>query len=218
MKVKQVNISGSETSVEIDLFSDLAQKISKDQKAQIKSEVGDYLLEQTLLAVSEEKSPVSGGAWKKTLSKEYAKRKMKDVGNKKADLQNTGELLDELSTVETSNGIKIGVFGERAGAADGHNNLSGKSILPERKFLPGEGQSYKQNIEREVNRIISDILAEGQDQNLKEIFADVTTKADMKEALQEIFGDLSPAELRLAAFRNKNVLDVIEEDDLLDLL
>lgn len=219
MKVKSVNLSDNETSVEIDLFTGLKAKLTPEQKKTIASEVGDYLVEQTLLAVADEKSPISGGAWKKGLSKEYAKIKMDEIGNKKANIEFSGRTLDQLKVKPTDQGIKLGVFGERAPAADGHNNLSGKSALPTRQFLPKEGQKYKPDIEREVNRIVADVLTETVATKEEKLFKEVETKKDLYAAIREVIGeDLSLTELRLAVFRNKNLLDLIEENDLLDLL
>lgn len=218
MKVTKVNLSNNETSAEIDLFSGLTQKITPAQKKTIQQEVADYLIEQTLLSVADEKSPLSGGLWKKTLSKEYAKYKMEEVGNKQADIQFTGRTLDQLKGEPISVGVKVGVFGERAPAADGHNNLSGKSHLPTRQFIPKEGQKYKQGIEREVERIIADVLAEEAEVKTQKTFTKIETKAELYEVLQDTFGEMSRSELRLSVFRNKKLLDLLEDNDLLDLL
>jgi hypothetical protein len=228
MKTGKVTTTETETSVEIDLFSSI-KKLSADQKRTIQSEVADFLVEQTLTSVSEEKSPISGGEWKKKLSKEYAQKKETEIGNKKADIQFSGRTLDQLKAEPTSDGIKIGVFGERAPVADGHNNLSGKSSLPTRQFLPKEGQNYKGSIKSEVDRIVADVLAESdkpeetakQKNSVREKkadsrFNDVETQAELYQTLREIFGPLSRIELRLAVFRNKSILDDIINSDLLD--
>jgi hypothetical protein len=230
MKTGKVTTTENETSVEIDLFSSV-KKLTPDQKRTIQSEVADFLVEQTLVSVADEKSPVSGGSWKKSLSKEYAKKKEAEIGNKKADIQFSGRTLDQLKAVPTDSGIKIGVFGERAPVADGHNNLSGKSDLPTRQFLPKEGENYKRAIQTEVDRIVADVLAESTEQpdrsqqkdNVREKkassrFNDVESQADLYQSLREIFGNLSRIELRLAVFRNKAVLDDIVNSGLLDYL
>lgn len=175
-------------------------------------------MEQTLLQVADSKSPVQGEGTFKKLSKEYKKKKDEEVGHTDPDLQFSGQMLDQVDYKVTSNGVTVGVFGDRAPAADGHNNLSGKSKLPTRRFIPGEGQNYKANIQKEVDRIISDVIAEQSDFKKSE-FKNIGTKTDLYKQLETIFGTmLTRAELRLAVLRNEDLLDLLEELDIVDLL
>lgn len=216
MKVTKTTTTGSETSATLDLFSDL--DLNKEQKKKVRDAVSDFIIEQTLLSVADEKSPIQGEGWKKSLSKEYRKKKLDEIGNSKSDMQFTGETLDSLSAEDHPDGIKIGVFGERAPAADGHNNLSGKSKLPQRRYIPDKGQEYKSDIQKEVERIITDVIAE--DAELKaEDLRGITSKFLLYEVLSSLFGrELSRAELKLAVYRNENVLRAIMDEDLEDLL
>jgi hypothetical protein len=102
-------------------------------------------------------------------------------------------------------------------AADGHNNLSGKSNLPLRQFIPDVDQSYKKNIKVEVERIIADIIAE-ETSFRRSDFEDITTRAELYNKLAEIFGDMPKAELQLSVFRNETLTDLLKELDLLGLL
>jgi hypothetical protein len=215
MKVIDKTLSENETSVEIDLFE--GRRLPAKVKRRIQDEVGDYLVEQTLISMNEKKSPVSGAPNFPALSKNYKKKKLAEVGSTEANLEFDGIMKDEINFERTESGVAIGVYGERAGAADGHNNLSGKSNLPLRQFLPDQGQSYKKQIAREVERIIVDIVAEEMTFK-KSDFKEISTKAELYDKLKEIFGDLSRSELQTAAFRNEDLIDILAELDLVELL
>ncbi len=212
MKVTGKTISDSETSVEIDLFE--GRSLPLKVKKRIQEDVGNYLVEQTLVAMNEKKSPVQGEGGFKALSKNYRKRKLEEVGSGEANLEFDGVMKDELNFYPTKNGIEIGVYGERARAADGHNNLSGKSSLPTRRFLPDEGQTYKKSIQAEVDRIVADAISEEVGFK-KSDFKGVTTKKELFDILAQKFGPMSRAELTLAVFRNEDLVEILSDLDLL---
>lgn len=215
MKVISKTTDENETSIELDLFEGRA--LPARVKKRIREEVGQYLVEQTLVAMNEKKSPVQGEGGFKALSPMYKKKKLDEVGSGEANLEFFGIMKDELNFEATDNGIAIGVFGERALAADGHNNLSGKSQLPTRRFLPDEGQNYKKNIQREVDRIIADVVAEEATFKPRD-FEGIETKSELYAKLKETFGPLSRAELQIAVFRNEELTNLFKKLDLLGLL
>ena len=216
MKVISKTIEDSETSVELDLFE--GRKLPAKVKRRVAEDVGNYLVEQTLVSMNQKTSPVQGeGNFKALTSKEYKKKKKLEVGNTNADLEFEGVMKDELDFKVTKDGVKVGVFGERAPAADGHNNLSGKSQLPKRRFLPDEGQNYKKNIQTEVDRIIADAIAE--DISFKKsMFRDVDTKKALYAKLSDIFGPMTRSELELSVYRNEDLFEILKDLDLLGLL
>jgi len=215
MKVIGKKISESETSVEIDLFENRALPLKV--KKRIQEDVGNFLVEQTLISMNEKKSPVQGEGGFQPLSKLYKKKKLEEVGSGEANLEFDGVMKDELEFHPTKTGIEIGVYGERAGAADGHNNLSGKSQLPTRRFLPDEGQSYKKPLQTEVDRIIADAIADEMGFK-KSDFKGIETKKELYDKLAEIFGDLTRSELNLAVFRSEDLTGILDDLDLLGLL
>ena len=215
MKVISKTISKNETSVELDIFE--GRELKPALKKKIADEVGQYLVEQTLVSMNEQKSPVRGEGSFKPLSPEYKKRKKLEVGSTSPNLEFDGILKDELNYEVTRNGVAIGVFGERAPAADGHNNLSGKSALPTRRFLPDEGQVYKGTIEKEVKRIVADMIAEELSFSKKD-FEGIETKAALYNKLKSIFGDLPRGELQLAVYRNEDLTVIFKKLNLMDLL
>lgn len=215
MKVLKTTTNDQETSVELDLFE--GRKLKKSTKKRIQEEVGQYLVEQTLVSMNEKKSPVQGAPNFQALSGKYRQRKKEEVGSTEANLEFEGVMKDELNFEATENGIAIGVYGDRAPAADGHNNLSGKSKLPLRQFLPDEGQNYKRNITKEVDRIVADIVAE--EVSFKESdFKFIETKKELYDALKDIFGDMTRSELALAAFRNEELTIILKKYNLVGLI
>ncbi len=214
-KVVEAKGSNSETYSEIDLTSDL--DLPTSVKNEIKAEVGKYLIDEILTYVSEKKSPVSGASYKSTLSRDYAKEKKKEVGNTEANLELSGALLDSVTFKKTEDGIQLGVFGKEAGKADGHNNLSGESRLPERRFLPKEGEEFKANIQKEIDSIIADKVAESASFS-KSDFEGVDTKAELYSVLSEQFAGMSRSEIRSAVLGNEELLGLITELDLAEYL
>lgn len=214
MKVIRTTVDDSETSVEIDLFE--GRKLPLAVRQRVSDEVGNFLVEQTLISMDQKKSPVQGEGSFKPLSPLYKKKKQNDVGSTDANLEFDGLMKDQLDFKPTKSGVRIGVYGERAPAADGHNNLSGDSSLPTRRFLPKEGQQYKENIQREVERIIADAIAD-ETTFKKSEFRNIETKKELYEKLAQTFGG-TKAEIALAVFRNADLVDLLTELDLIRLL
>lgn len=169
-----------------------------------------------MAAVGAQKSPVEGyGKFTALTSEQYKKKKKAEVGTTKPNLELSGEMLDEVQFEDTKEGIKIGVFGDAALRADGHNNLSGRSKLPTRRFIPDKGEVYNSRINREVERIISDAISETIGPKAK-LFEDVESKSELYSALRTYFGERSVtnAELKLSVFRNPDLLAFLEEMEL----
>lgn len=215
MKVTGKTTDASETSVDIDLFE--GQKLPARVRARISDEVGNFLVEQTLIAIEQEKSPISGEGKFKALSKDYAKLKKREVGNSRPNLEVDGNMKDEINFKPTKTGVTLGVFGDRAPAADGHNNLSGKSSLPTRRFLPDQGQNYKKDIKLEVERIKADIIAE--ETNFKKsAFNNVDSRSSLYDRLGSLLGLTSRTEINLAVIRTQELEDILKEAGVYDLL
>lgn len=215
MKVTRTTTSKSETSASLDLFE--GRKLPSSVKDQIREEVGTYLVEESLLAVSSAKSPVAGESFPGLIKGPYRKKKLEEVGNATADLQLSGETLDEFSFASTKDGIKIGVFGDRAPVADGHNNLSGKSQLPQRRFIPAEDQSYRPAITKEVDRIVADAIAESASFK-KSDFKGVETFMELKAVLEARVGTMTRPETKIFIYRNEDLLDLLDSLDLVRLI
>lgn len=144
---------------EFDPFEIVGERPKKDLRA-IKKEICDFVTEEVLDYVASGKSPISGGKWKRGLSREYAKRKAEMSSALFANMELTGDMLDALECVQTRSGkLELRIKGKEAAKADGHNNHSGRSKLPPREFIPKEGQAFK----RDIIQGIKDIVRENVD-------------------------------------------------------
>jgi hypothetical protein len=157
-------------------------------------------VEQILLTVAEKKSPITGESFE-ALSKEYKAKKAAEGLSPIPNLELTGSMLDSLDFRVTSDGIEIGVFGDDAPKADGHNNLSGNSLLPTRRFIPEAGETFSSSIDDEVNRIIADAIGEENEPDVAEL-EEIDNATDLYDYLIPIFGLGSRTETKLAVLRS----------------
>ena len=129
--------------------------VPRNQRSQVKQEVGNFVVEEILRSVSSASTPVSGGKYKATLSKDYADEEK--GGNRTANLELEGDMLDSLEFKNTREGVEVGIFkASEVPKADGHNNFSGKSKLPTRQFIPKENEKFKRNIEKGIKDIVNE--------------------------------------------------------------
>jgi hypothetical protein len=212
--VRDILVSDSETASVIDVV--LEREVSVETRRKINEAVGDYIQEQTLLYLADAKSPVSGERFS-SLNSEYAKLKSEAGGTPIANLEATGNMLQSLNVDASEDGIIIGVFGGEAPKADGHNNLSGQSELPQRRFLPDVGQKYKREILNGAKEIINDILADDVPISSDDL-AGVESTAALYDVLGEAFGLTSRAAISRAVLANDKLREMLAELDLLDLL
>lgn len=112
--------------------------------------------------------------------------------------------------------IEIGVFGEDAGKADGHNNFSGKSKLPQRRFLPDKGQEFNGDIRSLIDDTINTFIADNTTLEQKKLKEIETTK-DLYSFLREEFGELTRSELKSLVLKSPLAVQ-LQDFDLLDLL
>lgn len=214
MKITNKTVDNTETSVDVDLG---ISKLPKRIRDRVADEVGNYLVETTLISIEQGKSPVSGEGNFKALSPKYREFKKREGGTPKPNLEFNGDLKDQLDFEITKDGVRVGVFGDRAPAADGHNNLSGKSSLPKRRFLPDEGQNYKRDTQREVERIIADVISEESTFKPRD-FKSITTSGALYDKLGNMLVLNSRREINLAVIRNEDLQDVLKESGMYDLL
>lgn len=187
-------------------------------KETIASEVGEFLKEKIFEYVSQSNSPVSGGGFKSTLSPGYKKFKTAQGLPGKANLEFSGEMLDSVDYKVTRDGVEIGVYGRNAAAkADGHNNFSGDSELPLRQFLPKEGQRFKADIDREIQKIIDENSIEAVQISRSDL-ATIATSAELWDLLKDEYGDMARTEIVDAISRNSDLFNLLDEFNLLRFL
>lgn len=162
-------------------------------KREVKKEIGDFIVNETLRFVETGNSPVGGVGKFKKLNKKYADEQK--GGNRTPNLELLGDMLDSLTYKQRKDGIEIGIFeAKQAGKAEGHNTgfeghptLSGKGL--KRQFIPNEDQKYKQRIERGIKRIIKENTLDREVESPR-IFADTSVgdePAPTTISLQDIF-------------------------------
>ena len=127
--------------------------IPQERQRAAKQEVGEYLVNETIRYMEAGRPPVAGESSWPRLDKVYAKEEHN--GDRTPTLNATGRLRDSLQFRTTDNGVEVGIFHKSQQAkADGHNNFSGNSALPQRRFVPSEQQNYKAEIMVNVERIL----------------------------------------------------------------
>lgn len=129
-------------------------QVPENQRAETLEEVGELVVDEILRKVGSGNSPVDGYGSFQTLNKEYAKREKK--GNRTPNLDLTGSMLDSLEFKIDGDSIEVGIFADsgEVDKADGHNNFSGLSDLPLRRFIPAAGEEFTQDIERKIRKVV----------------------------------------------------------------
>jgi len=166
--------------------------------------------------VGESKSPLDGSRFR-ALSKAYRIEKQAEGAPGVPNLELNGDMLSSLEYVEKEEGIEIGVFGSEAPKADGHNNLSGKSSLPERRFLPAEGETFKSSIEKEIRGIVNDYVAQDSDIRPDE-FQEASSSSTFYDILMDQLKVESRAEARNTVLRTPKWFDFITKAGLIKWL
>lgn len=136
-------------------------KIPRNSREDAKEEIAEYLLDTVLDHVSRIKSPVSGGAYKPTLSKDYKKIKAKISGSTKPNMELYGDMLDDLDARFEGSTLSFGIHGDASEEsmlkAENHNKFTArarKTKLPERSFIPRKDQDFKKSIMSDIKDII----------------------------------------------------------------
>lgn len=129
-------------------------KVPRSRRSDVKEQVGEFIVTEILRKVEEGRSPVSGRGSFKKLSKQYASEEK--GGDRTANLELDGDMLDALTSKNRKGDtIEVGIFkSSQVPKADGHNNFSGDSKLPTRRFIPKGDESFKRDIMTGVKRII----------------------------------------------------------------
>ena len=213
MEVKKTTVNKSLIASEIDL--ELPDTLSARQKNKIKDDVGDLLVDFILENVGDAKSPLTGANFP-ALTKEYKAKKQKEGRGSRPNLEFNGDMLDELEFKRTRDGVKIQIEGNQAPKADGHNNFSGKSDLPRRRFLPDKGESFQKTITREIDGIIAEAAVDSQKIRRRDL-RDINSKSALDRFLKDIFPDLSVKDVQSAILLNESLRELFDDFDLLEL-
>jgi hypothetical protein len=166
-------------------------QVPRSMRSRVKSEVGEFILNEIKLSLRNGESPVEGESFA-PLSAKYADEFK--GGDRTPDLELTGDMVDALQAKETSSGVEIGIFaGPEVDKADGHNDFSGDSKLPRRRFIPDQDQSFDAFIQSGIDRIIRrNTIPDDRDDSRggrRVLGVDVNDTQSQEISLDDIFGD-----------------------------
>jgi hypothetical protein len=126
-------------------------------KEKVKRDIGEFIVNEMLLKLSDGKSPVAGEKFNK-LSDKYASEEK--GGDTTPNLELEGDMLDALGFKSTkgSDELVIGILDEKQwGKADGHNKFgkTNNKQIPKRRFIPLKSGKFEKSIMNGVKQIIS---------------------------------------------------------------
>ena len=206
MGIRVVGSTVNSTEISSDIAIEFPAGLSDAQKDRIKDEVGELLVETILLAVGSSRSPISGEDWP-PLSNDYADFKQNEGRGSRANMELNGDMLDALEFVRTVEGIRLQITGDQAPKADGHNNFSGESSLPRRKFLPERGDTFKGEINNQVDAIISDeVVTAGRVTRAR--VREVQDQRQLNSLLRELFPVLTLRQAKDAVLFNDELRSI----------
>jgi len=214
MKTLKAEATETKTASTLE-FKDELKGLTRAQRQEVLDQIGELLVEQILDYVGDQKSPVTGSAFK-PLSLEYAKRKKEEVGNTRANLDLFGDMLSAVDYKIREDKIEIGVFGSEAPKADGHNNISGDSKIPTRRFIPSQGQDFTAEIKGLIKETVDQYKAENLRLKKKDL-KDIQNTDELYRYLKGELGDMSRASLKQLVLSSELAVS-LDEFDLLELL
>lgn len=130
------------------------EKPKGSKRVEALNDISDFLKVEILDRVSSGNSPISGYGKFPKLTKPYADRYKR--GDRTPNLELTGDMLGALDVSIKGNRVTVSIGGSEAAKADGHNNHSGQSALPLRRFIPDAKEFFKKDIENGIKRIIDE--------------------------------------------------------------
>lgn len=136
-------------------------KLKGKEKQDLLDKIADYVHESILSDVGEGRSPVTGRSFK-ALSPAYAKEKKGEGSKPVANLELHGDMLDALVVKTTRNKLSVYVEGaSQQGKVDGHNNFTGDSKIPTRKFIPAPDETFRPDIRDGIRKLIEEAIDNG---------------------------------------------------------
>lgn len=203
-------------TAELDLKEEM-KGLSTEARTKALQEISEFLVEQTNIYLSKAQSPVEGESFP-GLSSNYKKYKQSENLPGVPNLEFTGNMRDSIDARPIGpHTVEFGVFGETSLQADGHNNFSGKSELPKRRFIPTEEQQLKSGIRSRIKDIIDDYRVEDVEITRSDI-AEISTEIELWSFLKETFPELTRSEITDTILRNVAVAQLFDEFNLLRFL
>jgi hypothetical protein len=145
-----------------DLVGISKSDIKRGDVASALEDVSNYVLESVLSFVGDETSPVSGRGKFKRLNKDYAHKKDEEGYTPEPNLMASGDMLDAVKVVKRGSKLVLTLDKSQQDKADGHNNHSGASDLPVRRFIPlndkSSDETFKPAILKGIKQILKDYI------------------------------------------------------------
>lgn len=146
------------TKYKFDALRETDVELKGKSKKEALEEAAVYLKEELLSYIGNMSSPVSGGRWIKSLSKEYAKKKAEESSVNGANLENTGNFLDSLEVDVVAGKLQVSFGEEYAGRLEAFNEgqYGSNSKDKPRQIFPKQGQTFKRDIILNIKKILED--------------------------------------------------------------
>lgn len=154
------------------------------------SEIGDFVYSKIIEKTADQESAVTGESFPK-LSASYAKKKLSEAGNTLANLALSGDMMESLKVINRGSTITVTVGANQQAKADGHNNHSGDSRIPERKFIPSAdlGETFSEEILSGVSEIVTRYVEDNKpvEPDTLNGIVDAGLKVKLKKIVEDIF-------------------------------
>ena len=149
-------IKEDEVSFTYDL-EDLLNEVPEDEREDAALEAGEIALQKVHEYMDKRVSPVNRKGRFEALAKgPYRKFKKSKVGNTKANLRLTGELIESMEVDADDRSFTISVGGDENNIAKSYNHLVGDTVA-QRQFLPNDdipNQTFKRGIVKAIKDTI----------------------------------------------------------------
>lgn len=128
---------------------------------EVSEEVGEFLLTQVLEDIAKGISSVSGRKWR-GLSPKYKEVKAQETSAVKANLELSGDMLDDLGWRLKNKRIEFGWFKDKDQTIKAFNHNTGDTN-PKRQSIPKPAEKFRPGIRKEMDAIINEILEANED-------------------------------------------------------
>lgn len=150
-------IKKNEVSFTYDL-DELLDEVPEDDREDAALEAGEVALEKVHEYMDKRVSPVSGERNFRALKDgPYRDFKKSKVGNTKANLRLTGELIESMEVDADDSSFTLSVGGDKNNIAKSYNHNVGDTVI-QRQFLPNDrvqGQTFKRSIVKAIKETIA---------------------------------------------------------------
>jgi len=132
--------------------------VPEDDREDAAYDAGEAALEKIVDYMDQQKSPVKGirKNFEALKSEQYKSFKQKRVGNKKANLRLTGNMIESLDVDAGDDSFTISVVGSESDVAKAYNHIKGDTVVS-RPFLPNDDRN--QTFKADVVKVIKEAIA-----------------------------------------------------------